>query len=316
MALLSKIALIIGGEASDDTIQIPDKLGKGFIRAITINKHLNLLIRQYILKKAFTSNQHITEQDNKYVVIAFHNIHVDLISTNDHSINTPLKYLLPIAQITPINIHHEIFIPAHTQMSSVVITLEQDYLQDLLGIQSFNIFNHNGLCGKAPYLYEEIIPEEILNIAREVITAQPDMALRTLYLKIKVENLIYLLFSNLLERKECSQHSINRTDIKSLYKIRDQILNTLDTPPKINHLAQSASMSESKLNRLFKQVFGKSIYNYYQMIRMQEAAAMLQYGRNSVTSVAYTFGFSNLSHFTRLFEKHVGLKPKAYSKKK
>ncbi len=72
-------------------------------------------------------------------------------------------------------------------------------------------------------------------------------------------------------------------------------------------------MSESKLKRLFKQVFGNTIYNYYQTMRMKEAAYLLKHEKQSVSKVGYALGFSNLSHFTRMFEEHIGMKPKKFS---
>ncbi|WP_299780834.1 helix-turn-helix transcriptional regulator [uncultured Formosa sp.] len=78
-------------------------------------------------------------------------------------------------------------------------------------------------------------------------------------------------------------------------------------------LAQLAGFSESKLKRLFKQIFGNSLYDYYQVFRMKEAARLLKENKLSVSEVGYKIGFSNLSHFSRVFEKHVGLKPKKYS---
>ncbi len=46
---------------------------------------------------------------------------------------------------------------------------------------------------------------------------------------------------------------------------------------------------------------------------MKEAARLLKENKLSVSEVGYKIGFSNLSHFSRVFEKHVGLKPKKYS---
>jgi AraC-like DNA-binding protein len=46
---------------------------------------------------------------------------------------------------------------------------------------------------------------------------------------------------------------------------------------------------------------------------MQEAARLLQSKQFSVSEVGYQLGFSNLSHFSRTFEKHVGMKPKKYA---
>jgi len=33
-----------------------------------------------------------------------------------------------------------------------------------------------------------------------------------------------------------------------------------------------------------------------------------------VSDVGYQMGFTNLSHFSRVFEEHIGMKPKQYSR--
>jgi AraC-like DNA-binding protein len=78
-------------------------------------------------------------------------------------------------------------------------------------------------------------------------------------------------------------------------------------------LAEFANMSLSKLKRIFKQIFGDSIFNYYQTFRMQEAARLLKEEKLSVSEAGYRLGFSNLSHFSRVFEQHMGMKPKKYT---
>ena len=72
-------------------------------------------------------------------------------------------------------------------------------------------------------------------------------------------------------------------------------------------------MSEPKLRKLFRQTFGKSVFDYYQALRMQEAARLLKERRLTVSEVGYQLGFTTLSHFSRVFEQHIGLKPKKYS---
>jgi len=73
-------------------------------------------------------------------------------------------------------------------------------------------------------------------------------------------------------------------------------------------------MSPTKLKRLFKQIFGNSIFNYYQEFRMKEAALLLKKEKLSVSDVGYRLGFTNLSHFSRVFNEHIGMKPKQYSR--
>jgi len=72
-------------------------------------------------------------------------------------------------------------------------------------------------------------------------------------------------------------------------------------------------MSEPKLRKLFKQTFGKGVFEYYQTARMQEATKLLKERRMTVSEVGYQLGFTNLSHFSRVFEQHTGMKPKKFS---
>jgi AraC-like DNA-binding protein len=99
-----------------------------------------------------------------------------------------------------------------------------------------------------------------------------------------------------------------------IYKIREQMLEHLETLPTIKELAISANMSPTKLKRLFKQIFGSTIFNYYQQFRMKEAATLLKMGNLSVSNIGYQLGFTNLSHFSRVFAAHMGMKPKQYSR--
>jgi len=92
------------------------------------------------------------------------------------------------------------------------------------------------------------------------------------------------------------------------------MLGHLEIPPVISELAVSANMSPTKLKRLFKQIFGNSIFSYYQDFRMKEAARLLKEENLSVSDVGYRLGFTNLSHFSRVFEEHIGMKPKKYTK--
>lgn len=116
------------------------------------------------------------------------------------------------------------------------------------------------------------------------------------------------------KREEKHLYALNSQDIQTIYRIKKQIIKSLEVPPVINDLAVSAGMSPTKLKRIFKQIFGNSIFSYYQEFRMQEAARLLKEEKLSVSDADYRLGFTNLSHFSRVFRKHTGMKPKQYSR--
>jgi AraC-like DNA-binding protein len=80
-------------------------------------------------------------------------------------------------------------------------------------------------------------------------------------------------------------------------------------PPTIKELSRVAAMSESKLKKVFKTVFGLPIYEYFQRHRMQKAKIMLMSGNYSIKDVGYSLGYANLSNFTLAFKKEFGKLP-------
>ena len=65
---------------------------------------------------------------------------------------------------------------------------------------------------------------------------------------------------------------VNDCNFYQLYAIRNSIIADLTKTPHLPGLAIEAGMTLTKMKVLFKQVFGDTIYNYYQKIRPEEAA--------------------------------------------
>ncbi len=139
---------------------------------------------------------------------------------------------------------------------------------------------------------------------------EPTAQLSHLLYNAKTLELIYFLLSKLLGHEEDDTVFVNQEDAAIIYGIRDEMLKDFSVTPELPKLATHASMSQSKLKQLFSQIFGNSIYKYFQAERMDEAAFLLNHF--TVSETGFKVGFTNLSHFTRLLEKHHGIKPKKY----
>jgi AraC-like DNA-binding protein len=164
-----------------------------------------------------------------------------------------------------------------------------------------------------PLFFEQIIYPSLQKIVDEIISEPVDETFQLFFLRIKAEELICRLLMELKKRDEKHLYALNIQDIATIYKIKEQMLEHLETPPVIRELAVGAGMSPTKLKRLFRQIFGNSIFSYYQEFRMKEATRLLKEEKLSVSDVGYQLGFTNLSHFSRVFKEHIGMKPKQYS---
>lgn len=90
------------------------------------------------------------------------------------------------------------------------------------------------------------------------------------YYRLKCEELLCYVFALLVQREALSATSMHINDIKAIYVVKSHLQLHVNQPPNIAALAREAGMSEPKLWKLFKQTFGKGVFEYYQFERMQD----------------------------------------------
>lgn len=126
-----------------------------------------------------------------------------------------------------------------------------------------------------------------------------------IWLVANILNMLTHFFEKLQQRSTpVSNWNINGQDVTSLLTVKDNIEHNWQSTPSNENLAKLAGMSLSKFKRLFKQVFGKSPYQYYLAFKMDKAMELLVEKEYSVSDVGYFIGYSNLSQFSKAFKKY------------
>lgn len=310
VGFLSAFAETIGSKVEEGYLYFPPQLGKGYFRGFDLHPQLKMMIRKYELFEDLIISRKAIEGGENTIVLAFHNFYTEAELKADPRIQDQI----PAVQITSAGINYEDFFPMNAQVNTVVITIHIEFLRELLKPKDDD-FLKTIFSSKQAFLYEAFTAPEMQELVIQVMKAKVAENLSDFYFRIKAEELVYLFFAELLKREVTAGYPINESDVRLIYGIRDGLMKNLSIPPKLPELAQANGMSESKMKKLFVQIFGTSIYNYYQTLRMRAAARLLSDKEQSVSEIGYLLGFSNLSHFSRLFEKHYGLKPKQYSKR-
>ena len=293
---------------------IPASLGEGYIKKIDIEPDLKFVMHHYTLNEDFHLKRAASEEKNDLISIVFNSNEIPTsLSPDRQSAIQFLKTNGSAIQIASSSLGTETFFPAHSEVYFGVIGIKNWLLASLLRLEKPNSLMDAILSGGTLFFYHESMLPDAQRVLKQLSEINEQNELDHLYYRIKVQELLYILFSKLSHRETERQSPINKADIEKLYAIRTAIIADLSIPPRLSELAEMAGMSETKMKQLFKQVFGDSIYNYYQKTRMEEAAFLLKQAGYSVSEVGYQLGFSNLSHFGRLFEKHHGSTPKKYS---
>lgn len=80
----------------------------------------------------------------------------------------------------------------------------------------------------------------------------------------------------------------------------------------LTDVAQEAGLSRFHFCRLFHREVGVPFHDYLHEVRITRAKLLLADHLLTVTEVAYTVGFNDLSHFDRTFRRMVGRSPTEY----
>ncbi|HEY0356562.1 MAG TPA: AraC family transcriptional regulator [Flavisolibacter sp.] len=101
----------------------------------------------------------------------------------------------------------------------------------------------------------------------------------------------------------------NEPDREKVTRAREILLQHIGEPITIKELSRKVAMNECYLKKGFKEMFGTTIFDFYQSQRMEHAKYLLYEKGMTVTEVSIMLGYSSISHFSTAFKKHTGLKP-------
>lgn len=279
------------------------------VRIIDLLPEMLVMVRSVIAGKTFSYRRKSIDIIKKGLLISFQNIFSH--SSNKSSPEARSLHEQPHVRITPLHLESEIIFPKGINIRQISILIDLDHLKNFIGKGTHKfeyLFND-----EKTLLIEEFMSPEMAAVVNEVANISSATILPEAYYKLKALELIYFLFKNLLNRQDVPHQNLRNEEIEAVYRVRNKIASSLDKPFAQNELVKISGMNTLKLRKLFTQVFGKGIYEYYQFLRMQEAARLMQQEHLSVSETGYQLGFTNLSYFGRLFERHFGEKPKKWS---
>jgi len=308
--VLKRLAQLLGTEVKNRRVEIPDKFGNGYCAGFVFNEHIRMLILNYELNENMAVENPDINTSGRMILFKFQNIFPkkDIVSTGKQ-LKTIRSVLIGTSRMNT-----DVIIPVDTNTAAINIEVDANYLNGLFDLSEKSPVLQSLLQNTQPLLFEQVIYPSLQKIMDEIVNESVDETFELFFLRIKAEELVCRLLIELEKRDEKHLVALNIHDIQNIYKVKEQILEYLETPPVIKELAVCAKMSPSKLKRLFKQIFGNSIFSYYQEFRMKEAARLLKEEKLTVSDVGYKLGFTNLSHFSRVFKEHIGIKPKQYSR--
>lgn len=194
------------------------------------------------------------------------------------------------------------FSPVHLSQFIKTARPSDKIAEDILAFTHTSSFSKTlSLCSRTRMVLEALLNHSYTGALENIyINAQTQMLL--LY------SLECMLGDKDVEVFQC-KFLANDSDREKIIKSREILLQHIGEPLTIKELSRKVAINECYLKKGFKELFGTTIFDFYQSQRMEHARYLLYEKGLSVTEVSMMLGYSSISHFSTAFKKHTGLKP-------
>lgn len=170
--------------------------------------------------------------------------------------------------------------------------------------------------GDKPYYSSHVITPLMRMSLRQILNCPYRGLTRRLYLESKAMELIAYKMEQLLDEKNGSlmNNVLCVEDIERVRQARDMLISDMQNPPSLSGLAKSVGTTHTRLNRIFRQIYGSTAFDYLRRQRLEYSRLLLIEEEMNITEVAFAAGFSSSSHFAHAFLKYFGVQPNLYRK--
>lgn len=123
---------------------------------------------------------------------------------------------------------------------------------------------------------------------------------------------------NKFSGNESQEHKLEQKEMLSpddnlMQRVMNVINENLgDSDLSVDSIAQKVGISRVHLHRKMKELTNQTPHSFIRNIRLQQAAKLLKEGKQSITEVMYTCGFSNAASFSTMFKNLYGCSPREY----
>lgn len=103
--------------------------------------------------------------------------------------------------------------------------------------------------------------------------------------------------------------------LDAVARAKRYIAERADRSPSLAEIARGAHSSPFHLTRLFRQRTGLSLHQYVMAYKLRRSLWQLERYDGRLAHLAAAMGFSDLPHFSRLFQRAFGLSPRAFMRR-
>ncbi|MDB5222897.1 MAG: helix-turn-helix transcriptional regulator [Chitinophagaceae bacterium] len=305
-ALLQNLSRQLKVKPENNSIVIPADIGEGIIKVITLPNGLQtLMVKIYFNKDVQVKSGNTNQGD---YVLNFDETEIPGGKNSDSE-----KIINSFVRLTGSSFKHWETVKKSSSVQYVKILFSKEWLSNYIGLREKMSMFEKYIPLKSDAAEKEKLNDEYRRIINELWIINNEDPLQNIYynnrILLLVEQFFTKMHTEMLNPK--GKYKLTADDVVKLKKVEAVLNSPGKSSPDIAGLAKKAFMTKVKLSHIFKQVYGTSIYNYYQNQRMQKAHELLSTGNYSVKEVSEKLGYTNLSNFVLSFTKQFNTSPKS-----
>jgi AraC-like DNA-binding protein len=199
---------------------------------------------------------------------------------------------------------------------AAALHIDPNFIKDFFELSKikpelFKIFEKN----QKNFFISQPMNYKMKKIISEILNCDLEGKFKELFIESKAIELFLTQMESFSGSNLIVSPEISKNDIEKIYEAKNILLRNIENPPGITMLAKLSGINEFKLKKGFKEIFGTSIYKYLKSWRMAYAKDLILDGKTNVNDLAFSAGYSNVSHFISGFKKEFGETPGQLIKK-
>ncbi len=310
--LLHELARRMEVPVHDDIVYFPPAIANGSFQFIRLPNGLHACIMNCVMEVDWLIHRKKIKEE--FYVLRFDELIIPgtLVVTIDEDRVKENNTVKSIAYLTSTMFDWGYLATKGTTFNGIAVLFNKDWLAKYLDITTAESVLSTYISLKSENLNIEPLDNKYKRWMQAIAEVTADNPLRLTIIQNRIMLMIERFFTHMYEKMHNPSFRVplSPDDINRVMQIESILTKDIyQSPPSIQQLAKMVSISESKLKKDFKIMYGYPIYEYYQKARMQAAQDKLLTGKFSVKEVAMELGYSNLSNFTIAFKKEFGVLP-------
>lgn len=186
----------------------------------------------------------------------------------------------------------------------------EEFSQNVNVLNLYSCFNLENRVLPLSFKYKNNI-ENVLNRLLEVDKSQNDK--KDFHSKILLCELL-ILINNFVDDFKLKDYNSMQPINPKVSQIIKYINENYDQAISLSSVAKEFYLSPFYLSKLFKQTTNFTFVEYLNSVKIRNATKLLQNKKYKIIDIAEKVGFTNNTHFTRVFKTVMGMSPMKYRK--